>query len=107
MEQARTQPRLGDNCRIVTVTVDLVNDPRNLRAERQRKARAQQRQAAARRRKRLRTLCGWLSFLSFVAAYGYVAWIEGGGDLLRGTIYAFISIGLFALFGTLNGAMVW
>lgn len=106
MEEVRTQPRLGNNCRIVTVTVDLVNDPRNLRAERQRKARAQQRRAV-RRRKRLRTLCGWLSFLSFVAAFGCVAWIEGGGDLLRGTIYAFISIGLFALFGTLNGAMVW
>lgn len=109
MEQARTQPRpeaLGDNCRIATITVNLANDPRNQRAERQRKARAQQRRAA-RRRKRLRTLCGWLSFLSFIAAYGCVGWIEGGGDLLWGTIRAFIFIGLFALFATLNGAMVW
>lgn len=109
MEKARTQARLevlDADWRAVGIIVNLANDPRNQRAERQRKARVQQRRAA-RRRRRLRTLCGWLAAFSLIAAYGCVSWVESDGDLLAGIIRGFVSIGLFALFATLNGAMVW
>lgn len=60
MEKARTQARLevlDTDWRAVGIIVNLANDPRNQRAERQRKARARQRRAV-RRRKLLRTLHG-------------------------------------------------
>lgn len=106
MEKARTdnshRPVVDAEWQPAGVPMDLRHQPRNIRAERQRRARRRAVRETWKRR-----AFGWLAALFFFLAYGCVGYMEQGGDLVAGMAACFTFIALFALFATLNGAMVW
>lgn len=78
---------------------DLRSHPRNLRAEAQQRARARQRA--------FRKACSGLMGLCFLSLLGFAGGLDAGGALLPGAIGMGLSLGGFALFGTLAGIIEW